>query len=121
MLTPVSGPGFTALAKDPSLAQHHITSEFGYTKNPNKNPVAENAIKELGVECLKLCPEGGPLFCVTLAMITANLNSRLRKGGLSAREIRTQRDQVTGEQLPLSDPEVIAYHHNPGLTPAAVY
>ncbi len=30
------GSGFTALAKDPSLAQHHITLEFGYTKNPKK-------------------------------------------------------------------------------------
>ena len=35
------------------------------------------------------------------------MNSRIRRDGLSAREIWTQRDQVTGQQLPLFDRELI--------------
>ena len=42
-----------------------------------------------------------------LALAVANMNSRIRRDGLSAREIWTQRDQVTGQQLPLVDRELI--------------
>ena len=41
-------PGFCALASDPILLSHGITLEIGRVKNPNKNPVAERAIEELG-------------------------------------------------------------------------
>lgn len=39
------------------------------------------------------------------------MNARIRKGGLSAREIWTQRDQVTGQQLPIDDRELIIHQH----------
>ena len=81
-------------------SQLGIHLELGNVKNVNKNPVAENAIRELGLECLNINPEGGPLSIATLAMATANLNARIRGGGLSAREVWTQRDQITGKQLP---------------------
>ena len=45
----------------------------------------------------------GPLSSVTLAVATANTNSRVRRDGLSARELWTQRDQLTGSQLPFDD------------------
>ena len=96
-------PGFCALATDPILLSHGITSEIGRVKNPNKNPVAERAIEELGLELLNLSPKGGPVSDVTLALATANTNSRIRRDGLSAREVWTQRDQLTGEQLPIVD------------------
>ena len=80
---------------------------MGRPKNLNKNPVAESAIKELGLECLHLPPEGGPLSKVQLALATASLNARLRRDGLSAREMWTQRDQFTGQQLPIQDRHVI--------------
>ena len=54
-----------------------------------------------------MSPEGGPLSKVTLA----NLNSRIRKDGLSAHEIWTQRDQVTGEQLPIVDRQLILHQN----------
>ena len=40
---------------------------------------------------------------MTLALAVANLTSRIRSDGLSSREIWSQRDQVTGEQLPIDD------------------
>ena len=100
-------PGFCALATDPILLSHGITLEIGRVKNPNKNPVAERAIEELGLELLNLSPEGGPVSDVTLALATANTNSRIRRDGLSAQEIWTQRDQLTGEQLPIVDRQLI--------------
>ena len=100
-------PGFCALASDPILLSHGITLEIGRVKNPNKNPVAERAIEELGLELLNLSPEGGPVSDITLALATANTNSRIRRDGLSAREVWTQRDQLTGEQLPIVDRHLI--------------
>ena len=47
-----------------------------------------------------------------LSLATANLNNRIRKGGLSSREVWNQRDQVTGQQLPLNDQELIAEQHS---------
>ena len=100
-------PGFCALASDPILLSHGITLEIGRVKNPNKNPVAERAIEELGLEPLNLSPEGGPVSDVTLALATANTNSRIRRDGLLAREVWTQCDQLTGEQLPIVDRHLI--------------
>ena len=105
-------PGFCALASDPILLSHGITLEIGRVKNPNKNPVAERAIEELGLELLNLSPEGGPVSDVTLALATANANSRIRRDGLSAREVWTQRDQLTGEQLPIVDRQLILSQHS---------
>ncbi len=104
-------PGFTALANDSMLKQHGINLVIGHAKNVNKNPIAERAIQELGLECLHLSPEGGPISSVTLALATANLNSRIRGSGLSAHEIWTQRDQVTGQQLPIDDTQIISQLH----------
>ena len=100
-------PGFFALVKDSDLAMHGIRLEIGHVKNVNKNPVIENAIKELGNELLQLSPDGGPVSTATLVLATANLNSRIRRDGLSARDVWTQRDQITAEQLPITDRQLI--------------
>lgn len=106
-------PAFVALHSDPFLKKHGIHLDIGMAKNSNKNPVAERAVEELGLECLHLCPEGSHLSATTLALATSHMNSRIRKHGLSAREIWTQRDQITGEQLPLEDRQIIlAQHHS---------
>ena len=110
-----AGPGFVSLSKDPRLSQHGIKLDIGNVKNKNKNPVAEKAIRELGVECLKLQPEGVPLTNVMLAVATSNLNARIRANMMSAFEIWTQRDQVTGEQLPLDDRALITNQKNARL------
>ncbi len=99
--------GLISLVNDRVFKSHRINLEIGMSKNVNKNPVAENAIKELGLEYLHMYPDGGPLTPLTLALATATMNARIRKGGLSGREIWTQRDQVTGEQLPINDRQII--------------
>ena len=104
-------PGFSALANDEDLRRHKITIEIGRTKNANKNPVAEKCISELGDELLRIFPEGGPVSPVSLAIATANLNTRIRARGLSAREIWYQRDQFTNCQLPISVLHLISQQH----------
>ena len=103
--------GLRALESESVLKSHCIILVFGETKNVNKNPVAEYAVKELGLECLHICPEGGPVTTVTLALATANMNSHIRHHGLSAKEVWTQRDQVTGDQLALDDHQIILKQH----------
>ena len=52
---------------------------------------------------------------ITPALATANMNSRIRSDGLglSAREVWTQRDQLTGEQLPIVDRQLILISISP--------
>ena len=128
-------PGFCALKNDQTLIKYGIQLDIGHVKNINKNPVAERAIEELGLELLHINPEGGPVSHLTLAVATASINARIRRDGLSARELWTQRDQITGDQLPVDDRQVIccqfqsrksnhlpsarskASRHTPALTP----
>ena len=121
-LRPISGPcavvrvdpapGFAALANDEELRRHKITIEVGRVKNANKNAVAEKCMAELGDELLRISPEGESLSAVNLAITTANLNSRIRDRGLSAREMWYQRDQFTNRQLPISDLNLIELQHS---------
>ena len=104
-------PGFCALATDPILVSHGITLEIVRVKNPNKNPVAECAIEELGLELLNLSPEGGPVSDITLTLAMANTNSCIQYDGLSAREVWTQRDQLTGKQLAIVDRQLILHQN----------
>ena len=101
-------PGFKALAEDPFLKQYRISIELGRAKNPNKNPVAEKAVQEVINELLRLDPLGDPVSQVLLATATANLNSRLRSRGLSAREMWTRRDQFSNQQILFEDHDIIA-------------
>ena len=101
-------PGFMAIREDKLLEHFRIRLDIGRVKNPNKNPVAEKAISELEDELLKQDPRGGPFTDLGLATAVARLNSRIRHMGLSAREMYTQRDQFTHEQLPFADRDVIS-------------
>ena len=96
-------PGFQSMANNDSLNHLNVTIEVGRVKNKNKNPVAEKAVHELEEELIKQEPGGRPVSAVGLALATARLNSRLRLPGLSSRELWTQRNQFTHEQLPFSD------------------
>ena len=95
--------GIKILKDDKILETLNISIDLGRVKNKNKNPVAEKCCRELGQELLRVDPNGGPITSSVLAIATANLNSRLRGRGISAWEILHQRDQFTGEELPLSD------------------
>ena len=102
------GPGLASLVGDPELLANRITLELGRIKNPNKNPVAERCVLELGLEILKLNPHGDAISGQTLALATSNMNARVRRDGLSSYEIWTQRDQFTGKQLPICDQDIIS-------------
>ena len=65
------------------------------------------AIKELIREIQIKVPHGGPISPTTLDLAVASLNSRIRSSGLSAQELWTQRDQVSGIQLPIHDRDII--------------
>ena len=94
-----------------SLKHLNVTIEVGRVKNKNKNPVAEKAVRELEEELIRQEPGGKPVSEVGLSLATARLNSRLRLTGLSSRELWTQRNQFTHEQLPLSDYQLILDKH----------
>lgn len=102
-----NAPGLMALLGNSLLEKYRIKLDPGETKNKNKCAVVDVAIKELGLELLKLSPEGGPFSKGTLAVATANLNHRVRQDGLSSYEMWTQRDQISGEQLSIDDQAVI--------------
>ena len=108
-------PGFIALVDDPTLQRLGICLEVGRIKNPNKNPVAEKAVLEVEDELLRQEPCGGPVSSLSLPIATAQLNSRIRGRGLSAREIWFQRDQFSNEQLPISDRAIISEQHHSRL------
>ena len=86
--------------------QLYIELDFGRIKNENKNPVDEKAVCEVAIEILRYDPETGPVTVGSLAVITSQLNSRIRNRGLSAWEILHQQDQESGHQLPFIDKEL---------------
>ena len=55
-------PGLVSAICAERLGKYGIFIEPGRAKNKNKNPVTERAVQELGLEILKISPEGGPHF-----------------------------------------------------------
>ena len=98
-----NAPGFESLRNDKILREKNISLDFGRCKNKNKNPVVDKGIRELISEILRFCPNGGKVTPIELASVVNQLNSRIRNRGLSAWEIFHQRDQLSGEQLNISD------------------
>ena len=105
-------PGFASMSNNDSLKHLNVTIEVGRVKNKNKNPVAEKAVRELEDELIRQEPGGRPVSDVGLAIATARLKFRLRFSGLSSRELWTQRNQFTHEQLPVSDSQFILAKHD---------
>lgn len=106
-----AAPGFSALSNDELLNRHRITIEVGRIKNPNRNPIAEKAIRELEDELLRQNPGCRGVNDLSLATATATLNSRIRNRGLSARELWFQRDQFNNTQIPISDYDMLTQQH----------
>ena len=98
---------FANLKKGSVLSSHNIFIEIGRELNKNKNPIIDKAIRELHRELLIISPSGGPITSSQLAQGIATLNSRYRSSGMSSHELWTQRDQVTGDQLPINDRQLI--------------
>ena len=103
--------GFQKLASECSmdgsiLKKLGIIIDLGRIHNINKNPVAENCVKEFLKERLRLSPNGGPITELERARITKNMNSRVRERGLTAKEIAFNRDQISNKFKQVSDQEL---------------
>ena len=101
-------PAFQKLASECGLdgsilKKLGITIDLGRTHNVNKNPIAENCVKEFLKERLRLSPQGGPITELERAQITRNMNSRIRERGLTAKEMAFNRDQITNAPKQFSD------------------
>ena len=94
------------MSNNDSLKHLNITIEVGGIKNKNKNPVAKKAVRELEEELIRQEPGGRPVREVGLAI------ARLRFSGLLSRELWTQWNQFTDEQLPFSDSQFILAKHD---------
>ena len=95
--------GFLSLKDDPILKEQGISLEFGRVKNPNKNPIIDKGIQEFEKELLVAGYEDKELTSASLDTCLRLLNSRIRHTGLSAKEMVTRRDQITGEILHADD------------------
>ena len=116
--------GFRHLVHDQSLQAMNLQIELGDEKNPNKNPVAESAVKDVRAELIRLQPHGGKVSQSTLSHAILNLNSRVRHNNLSAFEIWTQREMISGNKLELDDTELIKdkiNHRSESHLPSAKY
>ena len=102
-----NAPGFKALKNDIHLSKLNIFLDMGRVHNPNKNPVVDKGIQELISEILKYNTDAGPITADTLAVVTNQLNSRIRGRGLTAWEILHQRDHETGNQLDIDDEKLM--------------
>ena len=92
-----STQGFVALVNDKGLRKYHIILEAGHAKNLNKNPVLKKAIQEVEKEIRPQDLSGGPITAAAVAVVTAVVKSRIRRNGLSSRELWTRRDQYSGK------------------------
>jgi len=105
-----AAPGLQSINKayddiqtDDVLKKHSIKLEIGRTINPNKNPIAENDIKEFRKERLRLNPRGGPISENERIIITRNMNSRIRNRGLSSKEMLLRRDISQNKPIHIED------------------
>ena len=83
-----------------------IKIELGQTLNPNKNPRAENLMKELQKEILRLDPKGNPVTETILTICQKNINDRVRHNKLSASEMLFKRDLMNHDELNIRDKEM---------------
>ena len=108
--------GLRSLINNQTLRSLKMSIELGDPKNPNKNPIAEKAIEELRSELRHLQPRGGKISTPILARGLLNLNSRIRENKLSAFEVWTQREMLTGDQLTIKDENLIKEKVNQRLS-----
>ena len=111
-----NAPGFKALKNDAQLNKINIFLDFGRIHNPNKNPVVDKGIQELISEILRYNTDAGPITADTLAVVTNQLNSRIRGRGLTAWEILHQRDHETGSQLDIDDEKLMQLQESTRIT-----
>lgn len=82
-------PWFQAFVTDQILKSHRISIELGRFKNGNKNPVAEHVVQEVWEHILKTEPTARPVSSLLLSLTVSSVNSSIRQGDLSAKEMIT--------------------------------
>ena len=96
---------FQSLAsrEDSELTKNNIKIELGRIHNPNKNPVAENAVKEFEKEIKKYDTNIGILRPIDISIILKNINMRVRYQGLSSQEMLLKREMMANAEIPVKD------------------
>ena len=84
---------------DSWLAKFQIKIEMGETFNKNRNPIAENLVKECHKEINRAGYTDIQLDDFHLACVLRNINSRIRDRGLSSKEMCFMRDQATNRNI----------------------
>jgi len=85
-----------------------INLVVGRLLNKNKNPGAENSIKEVQKEILRIKPTFGPLTDMDLALVIKNVKSRIRHHGFSSREVLFRRNLLTNIPFDVKDDYISA-------------
>ena len=99
------GPGLVALSTDNNniLSGYNIQLDIGRSHNKQKNPIAENAIKEFRKEWLRLKPSGSILSDKERAIITDTMNKRIRLNGLASKEMLMKRSLYNHSSVQVVD------------------
>ena len=97
------GPSLVPLVDDKLLLQFNINLDVGRVHNKQKNPVAENTIKEFRKEWLRLKPDGSSLTEIERAQVTNIMNKRIRLNGLAPKEFVLKRNLSNHESLSIND------------------
>ena len=107
-----NAPGNQTLVKtkDPELDSLNIHIELGDKINKNAIASVDRAQQEIENELKKICPEAETISTIILARAVQTVNTKIRGQGLSAFEIHTSREQITGENLQLRDQNIAKRH-----------
>ena len=114
---------FISLDKKKPLKDIGVAIDISNPENKNGNPVAKKSNREVQNAILGVAPSGGQISEVQLAAAISALNAKPRWSGMSAIELWTGRDMLTGRPLQFSQKEIIdrqnkrraATHKNPEL------
>ena len=93
------------------LRKFNIKLELGSTFNSNKNPIAENMVKEVHKEINKAGFLNEQINDIQLMVVLKNINSRVRDRGLSAKEMCFMRDQATNKNIVQNDVDLRQTQH----------
>ena len=99
------GTGFQSLAMrtDTELAKNNIKIELGRLQNTNKNPQAENAVKEFEKEMLRYDPDIKILRPIDICHILKSINTRIRYQNLSSQEMLLKREMIQNTEIEVKD------------------
>ena len=103
---------FTSLFKNKSLADIGVNIDLSNANNKNGNPVAEKNNREVQDAILSITPAGGQISERELSEAISALNAKPRWTGMSASELWTGRDMMSGKPLNFSQEDIIGRHHS---------